>query len=1127
MQGLLALWARMLDPARHNQPGEDIAPVSAKSATWRRAGLLFFLLPFLISSHSALSAQTEDLHLGVIAPYGTVESIERWQPTVDFLNTRIEGSKIQLRPYVSVDEMAVAAGLGVVDYIITTPSSYVALETSVGASKLLSLVSAWQGVPLSRFGSVVFTLQKNGDVLTFRDLRGMNVLAVGRHAFGGWQMVKEEFIELGLDPEKFLNSVTFANGSQNDIVYAVLNGTTDAGIVRTGTLEQMAANGLINIEDFHIVAQRTVEGFPFALSTDLYPEWYFAELPTAPQELTGLISESLLGLDPESREAVAGRYYGWRPPLSDHRVHLMLQNLRAPPYETFGLVSAKVILMSYKYWILVVAAGLVAVVTLLSFIARRNVQLSRARGEIIRLRESELNFKNRARDEHAIVTITDAKGVITFANDKFIEISGYSSEELIGNTHAMLKSGTHDEKFYADLWSTIKSGRVWFGDVQNRCKDGSLYWLKTTIVPNLDENGLPIEFVTMRTDITDAKVTQSKMQVKQFFGLLRNEVYMFAPDTLSVFYTNQTARDTIGLTEAAIQGRSFLDVIPELDTGGFREKLVTLAGGVELELLLEVKRTLNSGAEVFSELHILFVKPDGLGPRFVATLWDITERKAVENEVRQLTATLDHIVDEVYMFWPDTKKFFYANMAARNRLGVPEEELFGMTPSDLEGGFTMEEVAAVLNPMIEGHSETAKFIKEHYSRSGKRRATEYDVQLVQPDGEKPRFVAVLRNVTDRVNAEETIRQLSSSLNLIQNEVYVFWPDTYEIIYLNQSAMARGSWVEDEWRGRRISERISSRQQAALESRCRALIEGEVKSLVFETVDRAGNHLEIYLHLLEPKSEKPRFISVYRDITEHKKAERAKAEFISTVSHELRTPLTSIKGALGLSLAGAGGDLSDKQRSLLNIAHKNSDRLALLINDILDIEKLDAGKVDIEKTEIDLAELVRGAVEANEPYGRRFGVTFVTYGIDMPIIVNGNMDRLMQVMDNLLSNAAKFSDQGGQVDVLLTANGSHARISVADHGIGIPVEAQGKIFGRFFQVDSTDVRKKGGTGLGLSIAKAIVEAHDGEITFISEEGQGTTFNVQLPIAVPGVKRRAATPSGLPVVASRRVISRRKQ
>jgi PAS domain S-box-containing protein len=239
------------------------------------------------------------------------------------------------------------------------------------------------------------------------------------------------------------------------------------------------------------------------------------------------------------------------------------------------------------------------------------------------------------------------------------------------------------------------------------------------------------------------------------------------------------------------------------------------------------------------------------------------------------------------------------------------------------------------------------------------------------------------------------------------------------------------------------------------------------------------------------------VAIVRDASERKRIERLKDEFVSTVSHELRTPLTSIAGSLGLLSGGAAGQLPETVRRLISIAHRNSLRLIRLINEILDLEKIEAGKLTFVRSSIAMPELTAEAIEANHAFAQEYGVNVLLKAEDSTPSVLGDRDRLMQVLTNLLSNAIKFSPRGGNVRVGVGAQQNMVRLTVADDGPGIPAEFRPRMFTKFAQADTSDGRNRGGTGLGLAVAKEIVELHGGTLTFDSEIGRGTAFHVDLP------------------------------
>ena len=251
-----------------------------------------------------------------------------------------------------------------------------------------------------------------------------------------------------------------------------------------------------------------------------------------------------------------------------------------------------------------------------------------------------------------------------------------------------------------------------------------------------------------------------------------------------------------------------------------------------------------------------------------------------------------------------------------------------------------------------------------------------------------------------------------------------------------------------------------------------------------------------------------FLAHIRDVTERKKIERLKDEFVSTVSHELRTPLTSIRGVLGLLLGGVTGPLEPQAHELISLADKNSQRLLHLINDLLDMEKIASGQMEFVIRRQSLMPLIDQALRANEHFARQYGVDLTLTNRVPELLVDVDEERLGQILSNLISNAAKFSPEGGSVDVAVAMRDDGVRITVTDHGPGISQEFREKIFEKFSQADGSTTRRRGGTGLGLAISRAIARRLGGEIGFDSVPGTGATFFLDLPCTPPG-RTRAGT------------------
>jgi len=352
--------------------------------------------------------------------------------------------------------------------------------------------------------------------------------------------------------------------------------------------------------------------------------------------------------------------------------------------------------------------------------------------------------------------------------------------------------------------------------------------------------------------------------------------------------------------------------------------------------------------------------------------------------------------------------------------------------------------------------------------------------------------------TDVTRANELLaeRDTAETLYELRDDIWIVDAETRGFSYMNRSAMRRTGWSDKAYTAKTLDDLSDESGNDAILNACEVLASsGEVITQL--DTELLGKHFQVTIKMLQIGRAPGRFLIMLHDISDIIDEERMKSEFISMVSHELRSPLTSIKGSMGLLLSRAAGELPSKARALLEISHRNADRLVLIINDILDLEKIANGRLEFNLEDTDIVSLLRETGDANASLEQRFGVRIQIENLNTPIWLNTDPNRVIQVLTNLLSNAAKFSKPGDRILVRAEDDPNELRISVTDKGQGIPMAEQHKVFQRFADLSNSNRAAKGGTGLGLSVCKAIVENLGGKIGFDSREGFGTTFYFTLP------------------------------
>jgi PAS domain S-box-containing protein len=542
----------------------------------------------------------------------------------------------------------------------------------------------------------------------------------------------------------------------------------------------------------------------------------------------------------------------------------------------------------------------------------------------------------------------------------------------------------------------------------------------------------------------------------------------------------------------------------------------------------------------------------GLTIRTIGTIQDITERKQVEESLQQAHDMLERRVrdrtdelsranaelqreiashKEVSQELEEAKhrnelileaagegiygldlegRTTFVNPAAAQMVGWDSQDLIGQSQHDIlhhtkpDGTPYPREHCPIYAAFKDGkvhHVSDEVFWK----KDGTSFPIEYVSAPIRKGGSLVGAVVVFRDISERKRAEEALRKSEARLTAIMENApaeiylkdvqgrYVLINRYYERLWNVTKEGVRGKLPADIHHQKEFADAARSHDLAVLRS-------GEVIEQEDDILMVDGLHT---LHMIKfPIRDAAGEISglgaIATDVTESKKLDRIKDEFVSSVSHELRTPMTSVLGALGLIQGGAAGRLPEKAQSMIEITYRNCNRLVRLLNDVLDIEKMESGSSNLETSLLELGPLARDAIETIAHYSAEQGVEVrLVEDVDF-VQVMADGDRLIQVLTNLLSNAIKFSPQGGVVEVRISRGDHSVRLSVKDRGPGIPEDFRNQVFERFTQADRADSRCRGGTGLGLSICKMIIDQHGGSIAFDTEIGTGTTFYFDLSV-----------------------------
>lgn len=740
------------------------------------------------------------------------------------------------------------------------------------------------------------------------------------------------------------------------------------------------------------------------------------------------------------------------------------------------------------------------------------------------LRQSEERWQLAIRGSNDGIWDWNLKTDEVFFSTRWKEMLGYKDGE-IGNKSCEWKKRIHpdDLERVMQCYQDHVTRKTPFYATEHRllCKDGTYKWILTRGQALWDEVGNPSRLTGFHTDISDRKLAeealrQSEERFRSAFDYAAIGMALLATDG-KFLKVNQSVCEILGYSHPELRSKFFQELTYPEDLDLNLQYVAQILAGEIRSFQIEKRYFHKLGHTVWTHLSVSLVRDDQNQPLyFIAQIQDITVRKQAEAERAKLIAILEATPDVVGTVSLD-ERIRYLNSSARKIFGLGEhEDCTNFTISDIQPNWSYE---LVRNQGIPAAMRDGVWVGEtaFFSQDGREiPVSKLIIAHKSPDGSLNMFSTIARDITQQkqiaanlLEAERRWRSLLENVRLVvvglDNSGRVEYANPYflELVGYTQAEVIGQDWFETF---------LPLHQKKLVQNNFLELLAHKLY-LHTQTVilTKSGEERVIAWNNTQLQDTEGYIIgtlSIGEDITERQVIERMKDEFISVVSHELRTPLTSIHGALNLLSSGLVQTQSDKGRRVIEIAAASAERLVRLVNDILELERLESGKISLSKQICNTVQLMGQAIDMIQVMANRAGITLCV--TPQSIEFNADPDRIIQVLTNLLGNAIKFSSRGSTVwltveqgnwekDQFLISNSQFSTIlfKIQDQGRGIPEDKIESIFERFHQVDTSDSRQKGGTGLGLAICRSIVQQHGGRIWVESTLEKGSSFYFTLP------------------------------